>query len=66
ILQRSPKEWFQGKAGADELDIEMLIQQRNDAKKAKNFAAADQIRADLLAKGVILLDTGAGTTWRLA
>lgn len=66
ILQRSPKEWFQGKAGADELDIETLIQQRNDAKKAKNFAAADQIRADLLAKGVILLDTGAGTTWRLA
>ncbi len=66
ILGRSSKEWFQGKAGADDLDIEALIQQRNDAKKAKNFAVADQIRADLLAKGVILLDTGTGTTWRLA
>lgn len=66
IVQRAPKEWFQGKAGVDEFDIESLIQQRNDAKKEKNFAVADQIRADLLAKGVILLDTGAGTTWRLA
>ncbi|MES2607272.1 MAG: cysteine--tRNA ligase [Pseudomonadota bacterium] len=66
ILQRSPKEWFQGKASSNELDVEALIQQRNDAKKAKNFAYADQIRADLLEKGVILLDTGSGTTWRLA
>jgi cysteinyl-tRNA synthetase len=66
ILGRSPKEWFQGKSDVGILDIEALIQQRNDAKKAKNFAAADQIRADLLSKGVILLDTGAGTTWRLA
>lgn len=66
ILQRSPKEWFQGKTGVDELEIETLIQQRNHAKAEKNFAVADQIRRDLLAKGVILLDTGTGTTWRLA
>jgi len=67
ILQRSPKEWFQGTATVNmdgSFDIEELIKQRDEAKKAKNFVVADQIRADLLAKDVILLDTGNGTTWR--
>ena len=69
ILQRTSKEWFQGGASLESdgnLDIDALIHQRNDAKKAKNFALADQIRADLLAKDVILLDTVDGTTLRRA
>lgn len=68
ILEKSPKEWFQGIAhkNNDTMDIDALIQKRIDAKKERNFAHADQIRADLLEKGIILLDTSAGTTWRLA
>nr|HNH44430.1 hypothetical protein [Agitococcus sp.] len=41
-----------------------LIQARADAKKAKDFAQSDKIRADLLAKGIILEDSRQGTTWR--
>ncbi|MEN9624973.1 MAG: Cysteine--tRNA ligase, partial [Pseudomonadota bacterium] len=37
-----------------------------DAKKAKNFAEADRIRNDLLAQGIVLKDSAAGTTWEAA
>ena len=43
--------------------IEALIAERAAAKKAKNYARADEIRAELLAKGIILTDTAQGTTW---
>ena len=43
--------------------IESLIEQRAAAKKSKNFAAADRIRQDLLASGIVLKDSPAGTTW---
>ncbi len=45
-------------------EIEDLIQKRVDAKKNKDFAAADSIRADLLARGIILEDTSTGTKWK--
>ncbi len=45
-------------------DIEALIQQRQDARKAKDFAKSDQIRNDLLAKGIILEDTPQGVKWK--
>ncbi len=47
-------------------EIEALIQQRHDAKKAKDFAKADGIRQSLLEKGVALEDTRQGTVWRRA
>ena len=43
--------------------IEEAIDARAAAKKAKNYAEADRIRAELLAKGIVLTDTSAGTTW---
>jgi cysteinyl-tRNA synthetase len=48
------------------VEIGQLIATRNEAKKAKNFAEADNIRKDLADKGVILEDTPQGTTWRRA
>ena len=47
-------------------EIENLIQQRVDAKKNKNFKLADDIRQELLDKGIILEDTRQGTKWKRA
>lgn len=45
-------------------EIEALIARRADAKKARDFATADAIRAELQTKGVILEDGPGGTVWR--
>ena len=47
-------------------NIENLIQERQDARKAKNFARADEIRNELLEKGIILEDTREGVKWKRA
>ena len=66
ILHADPAEFLQG--GAAEGDeagrIEALIAERAAAKRAKNFARADEIRKNLLAEGIELQDGPAGTTWR--
>ncbi len=45
-------------------EIESLVAERNAAKKAKNFARADQIREQLLDQGIILEDTKSGVRWK--
>ena len=50
----------------DKARIEGLIEQRAAAKAEKNFAEADRIRSDLLAQGIVLKDSPAGTTWEAA
>lgn len=47
-------------------EIENLIQQRVDAKKNKDYKLADDIRKELLEKGIILEDTRQGTKWKRA
>ncbi len=47
-------------------DIEALIEERTAARKAKNFARADEIRDELLNKGIILEDTREGVKWKRA
>lgn len=47
-------------------DIEAMIEKRQAARKEKNFALADQIRDELLAKGIILEDTREGVKWKKA
>ena len=47
-------------------DIEKLIEERQAARKAKNFQRADEIRNELLEKGIILEDTREGVKWRKA
>ena len=46
-------------------EIEELIGQRQQARKDKNFARSDEIRDELAAKGIILLDSPEGTTWKV-
>ena len=63
LLQSDPTVYLQAGAGIDEAAIQAHIQARADAKAAKNFAEADRIRQLLLAQGVVLKDSAAGTTW---
>jgi cysteinyl-tRNA synthetase len=65
LLQRDPNEFLRGgSADTDVAGIEARIAARAAAKRAKNFAEADRIRAELLAEGVALEDGPGGTTWR--
>ena len=47
-------------------DIEAMIEKRQAARKERNFALADQIRDELLARGIILEDTREGVKWKKA
>ena len=66
LLQCDPKAFLQAGAGLDEASIQQQIVARAAAKKARNFAEADRIRDDLLAQGIVLKDSAAGTTWEAA
>jgi cysteinyl-tRNA synthetase len=47
-----------------DVEVDALIEERAAAKKARNFARADQIRQELLDRGIILEDTKAGVRWK--
>ncbi|WP_305374099.1 cysteine--tRNA ligase [Photobacterium leiognathi] len=66
LLSQEPETFLQGGAGEDDdvVEIEALIQQRLDARAAKDWAAADEARDKLMAMGIILEDGAQGTTWR--
>ncbi|HGN0024036.1 TPA: cysteine--tRNA ligase [Proteus mirabilis] len=68
LLEQHPEHFLQSGAQADDADevekIEALIQQRNDARKNKDWAAADAARDALTAMGIVLEDGPQGTTWR--
>jgi cysteinyl-tRNA synthetase len=63
LLQGDPKVFLQAGATLDDVTIANMIGQRASAKAVKNFAEADRIRQELLAMGVVLKDSPAGTTW---
>ncbi len=50
--------------GLDSAAIEALVEERTAAKKAKNFARADEIRDELAKQGIILEDTKQGVRWK--
>ncbi len=63
LLQNDPKVFLQAGVTIDEAMIVSLIAQRAAAKTAKDFAAADRIRQQLLSQGIALKDSASGTSW---
>ena len=73
LFGNTPAQWLEGiknaKAGQIDItaeEIERLIVERAEARKAKDFKRGDEIRDLLLARGIQLLDSAQGTTWNVA
>lgn len=68
LLQADPQEWlgYGVASGGDAAEIDALVQERQDAKKNKDFARADEIRKTLEAQGIVIEDTPAGPKWKKA
>jgi cysteinyl-tRNA synthetase len=65
LLQQDPAEWFSRGGSADEdLRIQAMIDERNAAKKARDFSRADSLRDELAREGVLIEDTAQGVRWR--
>lgn len=64
LLTHSPAEWEQGGDSDDKARIDALVQERLEARAAKNWARADEIRDTLAAEGVEIMDNANGATWR--
>ncbi len=66
LLEQSPTAFLQGAAGEGDLtaeQVEALIEQRNQARKDRDFAEADRVRDLLADKGIVLKDGREGTSW---
>jgi len=65
LLQRDPQKFLQGATtGVSDAWISERIAARRQARERKDFKAADDIRKELLDKGIVLEDSGSSTTWR--
>ena len=64
LLQQDPAAWFaRGADSGDDARIQALIDERNAAKKNRDFARSDAIRDQLAGEGVLLEDTPQGVRW---
>jgi cysteinyl-tRNA synthetase len=65
LLQQDPAAWFAGASeDGDDARIQALVDERNQAKKDRDFARADAIRQQLADEGILLEDTPAGVRWK--
>jgi cysteinyl-tRNA synthetase len=64
VLADDPERWFRASFGEAAAEIDALVAERVAARNAKNFAEADRIRDVLGARGVEVMDSTTGSTWR--
>lgn len=64
VLAKSPQAWFQHGDPAEIAEIERLVAERSEARAAKDWGAADALRARLANMGVDVLDGPTGSSWR--
>lgn len=67
IVQQNPNEWLGYSVSDQSIDEEFLnsmLQKRTQAKKEKNFKRADEIRDELIEKGIAIEDTPNGPIWK--
>ena len=64
LVESEPAVWFHG--GAGDAAVEALVAARVAARRSRDYARADAIRAELAAQGVLVEDNAAGSTWRRA
>ncbi|WP_096085773.1 cysteine--tRNA ligase [Agaribacterium haliotis] len=66
LLTVDAETWFKGEASDEDAEINALVKERDEAKAAKNWGRADEIRDELKERGIILEDSKDGASWRRA
>jgi cysteinyl-tRNA synthetase len=64
VLQDDPEHWFRASFGDAAAEIDTLVAERVAARAAKNYAESDRLRDELAARGVEVMDSASGSTWR--
>lgn len=64
VLEDDPEHWFRASFGEEAADIDRLVSERVAARAAKDYALSDRLRDDLAARGVEIMDSASGSTWR--
>ena len=64
LLQSTPAEWAKGNDSDDNARIDAMVEARNSARAAKDWAEADRVRDELKAEGIEIMDGAEGVTWR--
>ena len=64
VLQDDPENWFRASFGEEAPEIDRLVAERVAARGAKDYALSDKLRDDLATRGVEVMDSASGSTWR--
>jgi cysteinyl-tRNA synthetase len=64
VLASDPEHWFRASFGEAAAEIDTLVAERVAARAAKNYAESDRLRDELAARGVEVMDSASGSTWR--
>jgi len=64
VLQSDPEAWFRASFGEQASEIDRLVAERVAARAAKDYALSDKLRDNLAARGVEIMDSAGGSTWR--
>ncbi len=64
VLQNDAEQWFRASFGDQAAEIDALVAQRVAARAAKDYALSDKLRDDLAVRGVEVMDSASGSTWR--